>query len=80
MNFETLLYEIDGRIATITLNRPERLDTIVPPMPEEIESEGVLAAITRRDGPFADYSQAPPERKPRPSNVIDPTRGPATKA
>jgi len=42
---------------------------------ETAESEGVLAAIRRRDGPFADYSQAPPERKPRPGNVIDPTRG-----
>ena len=28
----------DGAIATITLNRPQRLNTIVPPMPEEIES------------------------------------------
>jgi enoyl-CoA hydratase len=56
-------------------NTPDAKDFI-----ERAESEGVLAAITRRDGPFADYSQAPPERKPRPSNVIDPTRGPATKA
>ena len=35
MNFETLLYTTDGPIATITLNRPERLNTIVPPMPDE---------------------------------------------
>ena len=47
---------------------------------ENAESEGVHAAITGRDGPFADYSQAPPERKPRPDNVIDPTRGRAAKA
>ena len=38
MSYETLLYDVDGAIATITLNRPERLNTIVPPMPEEIES------------------------------------------
>ncbi len=37
MSFETLLYETEGRIATITLNRPERLNTIVPPMPDEFE-------------------------------------------
>jgi len=38
MSYETLLYDVDGAIATITLNRPERLNTIVPPMPDEIES------------------------------------------
>jgi enoyl-CoA hydratase len=43
MTYETLLYETDGAIATITLNRPERLNTIVPPMPDEIE-QAVIAA------------------------------------
>jgi enoyl-CoA hydratase len=38
MSYETLLYDVDGAIATITLNRPQRLNTIVPPMPDEIES------------------------------------------
>ena len=38
MSFETLLYRTDGPIATITLNRPERLNTIVPPMPDEFEA------------------------------------------
>jgi len=37
MDFETILYEKDDRIATITLNRPEKFNTIRPPMPEEIE-------------------------------------------
>jgi len=37
MAYETLLYDTAGAIATITLNRPERLNTIVPPMPEELE-------------------------------------------
>ena len=36
--FETLLYDTDGPVATITLNRPERLNTIVPPMPDEFEA------------------------------------------
>jgi enoyl-CoA hydratase len=38
MNFETLLYGTDGPTATITLNRPDRLNTIVPPMPDEFEA------------------------------------------
>jgi enoyl-CoA hydratase len=35
-------------------------------------SEGVGAAVARRDGPFGDYSQAPAEGKPDPSNIITP--------
>jgi enoyl-CoA hydratase len=38
MSYETLLYDTAEAVATITLNRPERLNTIVPPMPEEIEA------------------------------------------
>lgn len=38
MTFETLLYTTEGPVATITLNRPERLNTIVPPMPDEFET------------------------------------------
>lgn len=41
--FETLLYTTAGPVATITLNRPERLNTIVPPMPDEIEAAIGLA-------------------------------------
>ena len=37
MDYETLLYGTDGAIATITFNRPDRLNTIVPPMPDELE-------------------------------------------
>jgi enoyl-CoA hydratase len=46
-DFETLAYRTSGRIATIWLNRPEQLNTIVPPMPDELE-----AAVHRaeRDG------------------------------
>jgi enoyl-CoA hydratase len=47
MSYETLLYDVDGAIATITLNRPQRLNTIVPPMPEEIES---AVHTANRDG------------------------------
>jgi enoyl-CoA hydratase/carnithine racemase len=45
MNFETLLYHTHAPIATITLNRPDRLNTIVPPMPEEFEA--AIAQATR---------------------------------
>ena len=38
MAYETLLYDVEAEIATITLNRPETLNTIVPPMPEEVEA------------------------------------------
>jgi enoyl-CoA hydratase len=37
---------------------------------EEAASDGVSAAAARRDAPFADYSQAPPERRPNPANII----------
>ena len=37
MSFETILYSTAGPVATITLNRPEHLNTIVPPMPDEVE-------------------------------------------
>ncbi|MCE9521016.1 MAG: crotonase/enoyl-CoA hydratase family protein [Alphaproteobacteria bacterium] len=36
MPFKHLLYEVEGRIATITLNRPERLNAITRGMPQEI--------------------------------------------
>jgi enoyl-CoA hydratase len=37
MNYQTVLYSTDGPTATITLNRPEELNTIVAPMPDEVE-------------------------------------------
>ena len=38
MSYVTLVYATDGAIATITLNRPDDLNTIVPPMTDEIEA------------------------------------------
>ena len=43
MQFETILFRVDGPIATITLNRPAELNTIVPPMPDEFEAAINLA-------------------------------------
>jgi enoyl-CoA hydratase len=42
-SFETVLYDVADRVATITLNRPDALNTIVPPMPEEVEAAVHLA-------------------------------------
>jgi enoyl-CoA hydratase len=39
----TVLYASDGAVGTVTLNRPERLNTLVPPMWNELE-EAVAAA------------------------------------
>jgi len=36
MNFETLLYSVEDRVATITLNRPERLNAINERLPREL--------------------------------------------
>src|SRR5881394_1422762 len=57
-DFETLLYGEGDGIATITLNRPDSLNTIVPPMPEEVEAaveravrdEGVKVIVLRGAG------------------------------
>jgi enoyl-CoA hydratase len=38
MPYETLLYDVGDALATITLNRPDALNTIVPPMPDEVEA------------------------------------------
>ena len=42
-DFETLLYTTEPPVATITLNRPDELNTIVPPMPDEVEAAVGLA-------------------------------------
>ncbi len=38
MSYETILYETEGKIATITLNRPEKFNCIRPPMTDELEN------------------------------------------
>ena len=37
MSYRTILYATDGPIARVTLNRPDELNTIVAPMPDEVE-------------------------------------------
>ena len=41
-------------------NTPEGRDFV-----RTAKDEGVKAAVTRRDGPFGDYSQAPADEQPR---------------
>lgn len=48
MTYHTILYRVDGAVASITLDRPDELNTIVPPMPDEIES-----AVRRADADAA---------------------------
>jgi enoyl-CoA hydratase len=69
-------YESMGLASTQTLgpildglmrNTPDALDFI-----ETAKAEGVSAVAARRDGPFGDYSQAPPELRPDPANIITP--------
>jgi enoyl-CoA hydratase len=69
-------YENMGLASTQTLgpildglmrNTPDALEFI-----RRAEAEGVRAVVAERDGPFGDYSQAPPELRPDPDNVIHP--------
>jgi enoyl-CoA hydratase/carnithine racemase len=46
MDFTTLRYEVDDRVATITLDRPERLNAINDEMPREIRE---AVAVANRD-------------------------------
>jgi enoyl-CoA hydratase/carnithine racemase len=47
MTYETILLDVADAVATITLNRPDHLNTIVPPMPEEFEN-AIAAAVNDR--------------------------------
>jgi enoyl-CoA hydratase len=38
MSYKTIAYEKNERLATITLNRPQKFNTIRPPMPAELET------------------------------------------
>ena len=69
-------YENMGLASTQTLG--PILDGLMRNTPDAKEfidranREGVRAAVSERDGPFGDYSQAPPDRRPDPDNVIVP--------
>ena len=46
--WETLLYDVDEGVAAIALSRPKRLNTIVPPLPEEFRPRSTTRRWTRR--------------------------------
>ena len=51
----------------IMRNTPDALEWI-----DTAEGDGVRQAIIERDGPFGDYSQATPDRRPDPNHIIEP--------
>jgi enoyl-CoA hydratase len=61
---------LGGILDGLMRNTPDALDFI-----KTAETQGVRAAVERRDGPFGDYSQAPPELRPDPAHVIVPDDG-----
>ena len=50
MDFDSVLYESMDRVATITLNRPERFNAISENMPDDIASAFKLAVSERDSG------------------------------
>jgi enoyl-CoA hydratase/carnithine racemase len=70
-------YDNMGLASTQTLGGI--LDGLMRNIPEartfmaEAAEHGVPSAVAARDGRFGDYSQAPPDRKPDPENVIEPS-------
>jgi enoyl-CoA hydratase len=58
---------LGGILDGLMRNTPDALQFI-----DTAANQGVRAAIERRDGPWGDYSQAPPERRPDPSHIIEP--------
>src|SRR5258705_9545527 len=58
---------LGGILDGLTRNTPDALDSI-----KTAHAERGRAAGARRDGPFVDYSQSPPDRRPDPSHVIEP--------
>ena len=61
---------LGGILDGLMRNTPDALDFI-----KTAQTQGVRAAVERRDGPFGDYSQAPPELRPDPAHVIAPDDG-----
>jgi len=57
-----------GILDGLVRNTPDALDFI-----RTAETQGVRA-VERRDGPFGDYSRAPPELRPDPTHIIVPDR------
>jgi len=58
---------LGGILDGLMRNTPDALDFV-----HTAESDGVRAAVEQRDGPWGDYSQAQPDRRPDPSHVIEP--------
>lgn len=58
---------LGGILDGLMRNTPEALRFI-----DTAAADGVRAAVEQRDGPWGDYSQAPPGRRPDPTHIIAP--------
>jgi enoyl-CoA hydratase/carnithine racemase len=80
MPYETILYEIDGPVATITLNRPDTLNAINPQMTVELhqaldaaEADGTVRAIVLTGSGRAFSAGYGIGRRPDGRSSLDPT-------
>ena len=60
MDFETILYEVEGGKARITLNRPEKLNALSMRLQRELNR-----ALWEADNDAARPRDHPPRRRPR---------------
>ncbi len=58
---------LGGILDGLMRNTPDAIAFI-----ETAAADGVRTAVEQRDGPWGDYSQAPPDRRPDPSHIIEP--------
>jgi enoyl-CoA hydratase len=58
---------LGGILDGLMRNTPDAIAFI-----ETAAADGVRTAVEHRDGPWGDYSQAPPDRRPDPSHIIEP--------
>jgi enoyl-CoA hydratase len=80
MPYETILYEIEGPVATITLNRPDTLNAINPQMTVELhqaldaaEADGAVRAIVLTGSGRAFSAGYDIGRRPDGRSSLDPT-------
>ena len=71
-------HEVDRQVALVRhavrrVDPGDLLDALEDLVVRVAASQGVREVVTRRDGPFGDYSQAPESEQPRKRSQIDPS-------